>query len=282
MSGDVNGTGTGTLTTTLSNTGVTPNTYNSVTVDSKGRVTAGTVVTEDFAVLLFQIGAPATHQHTAIVTKLQAIQLISGAVSNIIVTTDSHAGHTHDVVIIYITAEARFVVTNISNNTIDNHSAKPVQSSIKGLSDVSITTGPSDGDILRYDASSSKWLNVPGTILPYDIAFYIPSTPFAINDVVSGFLAPRAISITSSNPAHVARCRVAPGTSITVFSVKVAGNQIATVTFNVGSTTGVIAFTGNPTISTAAGDVVTLYTTGTIDPIIAGIGVTIVGTSSIV
>jgi hypothetical protein len=42
MSGDASGTGTTAIALTLSNTGVTASTYQSVTVDAKGRVTAGT------------------------------------------------------------------------------------------------------------------------------------------------------------------------------------------------------------------------------------------------
>lgn len=42
LSGDVDGTGTTAITTTLSNTGVSAGNYNFVTVDLKGRVTAGT------------------------------------------------------------------------------------------------------------------------------------------------------------------------------------------------------------------------------------------------
>lgn len=42
LQGDVTGTGTGTITTILANSGVTPGVYKSVTVDAKGRVTAGT------------------------------------------------------------------------------------------------------------------------------------------------------------------------------------------------------------------------------------------------
>lgn len=41
LSGDVTGSGTTSISTTLSNTGVTASTYKSVTVDAKGRVTAG-------------------------------------------------------------------------------------------------------------------------------------------------------------------------------------------------------------------------------------------------
>lgn len=43
LSGDVSGTGTTAITTVLSNTGVAAGTYRSVTVDAKGRVTAGSV-----------------------------------------------------------------------------------------------------------------------------------------------------------------------------------------------------------------------------------------------
>lgn len=42
LTGDVTGSGTGSFATTLSSTGVTPDTYRSVTVDAKGRITAGT------------------------------------------------------------------------------------------------------------------------------------------------------------------------------------------------------------------------------------------------
>jgi len=42
LTGDVTGTGTGTVATTLAASGVTAGTYKSVTVDAKGRVTAGT------------------------------------------------------------------------------------------------------------------------------------------------------------------------------------------------------------------------------------------------
>lgn len=45
LSGDVSGTGTTSITTTLSNTGVTAGTYQKVTVDAKGRVTAGAQLT---------------------------------------------------------------------------------------------------------------------------------------------------------------------------------------------------------------------------------------------
>ncbi len=42
LSGDASGSGTGTISVTLANSGVTTGTYKSVTVDAKGRVTAGT------------------------------------------------------------------------------------------------------------------------------------------------------------------------------------------------------------------------------------------------
>ena len=42
VTGDATGSGSGSISLTLANTGVTAGTYKSVTVDSKGRVTAGT------------------------------------------------------------------------------------------------------------------------------------------------------------------------------------------------------------------------------------------------
>jgi phage-related tail fiber protein len=47
LTGDVTGTGTGTITTTLANSGVTPGTYNSVTVDAKGRVTSASNIVDN-------------------------------------------------------------------------------------------------------------------------------------------------------------------------------------------------------------------------------------------
>ncbi len=43
LSGDVSGSGATSITTTLANSGITPGTYNTVTVDAKGRVTSGNI-----------------------------------------------------------------------------------------------------------------------------------------------------------------------------------------------------------------------------------------------
>lgn len=160
LSGDVSGTGLGAITTTLSNTGVTPGTYNNVTVDSKGRITAGTVV-----------------------------------------------------------------------NT-----------------------------------------------LPYDIAFYVPTTPFDVSTIISGFLSPRVVTIVDGIK-NVARCNTAPTTIPAIFNVHHNGTLVATVTFAVSSSIGVIAFTAGSTIPVGVGDVLTVSTDTLVDPTIAGIGITFVGTS---
>ena len=44
FTGDITGSGASTVATTLSNTGVVPGTYSAVIVDSKGRITSGTVL----------------------------------------------------------------------------------------------------------------------------------------------------------------------------------------------------------------------------------------------
>ena len=63
LSGDISGSGTTAITATLSNTGVTANTYRSVTVDTKGRVTAGSNPTT-LAGYGITDAALSTHNHT--------------------------------------------------------------------------------------------------------------------------------------------------------------------------------------------------------------------------
>ncbi len=163
LSGDISGTGLSAITTTLSNTGVTPGTYNNVTVDSKGRITSGTVV-----------------------------------------------------------------------NT-----------------------------------------------LPYDIAFYIPSTPFDINTIISGYLSPRIVTVVAG-VKNVAKCYAAPSTIPAVFNIHHNGTLVATVTFAVASNVGVIVFTAGSTIVVGVNDTLTVSTDTLVDPAISGIGITLVGTSSTV
>jgi len=127
----------------------------------------------------------------------------------------------------------------------------------------------------------ATWNNIQITALPYDLAFYIPTTPYIINSTISGYLSPRSMIITAG-VLNIAKCNVSPISVNTVFDIKLQGVQVATVTFTVGSNIGTIVFTLGSTISIVVGDILTISTTGTIDNTIAGIGITLVGISAIV
>jgi hypothetical protein len=118
------------------------------------------------------------------------------------------------------------------------------------------------------------------TTLPYDLAFYIATTPYDINTIVAGFLSTRVVTITSTS-IHLAVCSTPPVLAATVFEAKVQGVTFATITFDVGSTSGVISFTAGSTVNIAAGYTLTLSTTGVVDSNIAGIGITFIGVSPI-
>ncbi len=150
---------------------------------------------------------------------------------------------------------------------------------LDGLSDVVVPT-PTPGDLLEWNGTN--WVNIPPlSALPYDLAFYIPSNPFDINAIVSGFLSPRAITI-ASGALNIAKASIPASTTQTIFTFKKQGSQVATITFNVGATIGTIVFTAGNPITVAVGDALTINTTGTIDSVIAGIGITFVGISSFV
>lgn len=100
LSGDVTGSGNTAITTTLSNTGITPGTYRSVTFDSKGRATSGTNPTTlaeygitDAQPLDADLTALAALASTGIVTRTAAdtyaLRTITGTTSRISVSNGS-------------------------------------------------------------------------------------------------------------------------------------------------------------------------------------------------
>lgn len=140
-------------------------------------------------------------------------------------------------------------------------------------------TDPVVNNYLRWDGDN--WVNDPGlTSLPYDIAYYISATPYDIDTIVTGFLSPRSVVITSASN-NIAKCSTAATTVDTTFILKQNGVQKATILFNIGSLTGTITFTAGSTITVVSGDVLTICTSSTLDTVIAGIGITFVGDSAI-
>ena len=81
VSGDVSGSGTTSISLTLANSGVTASTYKSVTVDAKGRVTAGTNPTTLSGYGITD-AASSTHNHT--LNSLSNVSITSVAMNDII------------------------------------------------------------------------------------------------------------------------------------------------------------------------------------------------------
>lgn len=185
VSGDATGSGTTAIALTLANSGVTAGTYRSVTVDAKGRVTAGTNpttisgygITDLLAQLLtgYVVGTntalAATDSILGAFQKLQgqvnarlsANQTItlsgdaSGSGTTAITVTLANSGATAGTygsssAIPVVTVDAKGRVTSISTSAVS------IVSALSGLSDVTITT-PANGQLLQYNSTSSKWVN---------------------------------------------------------------------------------------------------------------------------
>jgi hypothetical protein len=75
-------------------------------------------------VVLFQVGvAVLEHYHGAGITAVQAYGLISGSLSEVVVTSQEVSGHTHDLTVQFNPVSHRFYVTDITNNDLTNHVA---------------------------------------------------------------------------------------------------------------------------------------------------------------
>lgn len=157
-----------------------------------------------------------------------------------------------------------------------NWSNQPVALQLDEITDVVINT-PVVNQVLTFDTNGT-WSNQP-IVLPYDIAFYVPTNPYLINTILSGYLSPRVISIEPLG-VHIAKCSVPVAVDNTTFDIKQNGTTIASVTFTVGLNTGSISFVSATAITIVYGDVITLETGAVIDGSIAGIGITLVGSSS--
>jgi hypothetical protein len=114
LTGDVTGIGETSIAVSISDNGVTPGTYNSVTVDSKGRVTNGSINTVQYNLVTKNINYTATSSENII--------LANGAITITLPSANSiPSGYTYDIKRI---STAGPVVINVTNNgTIDNYSS---------------------------------------------------------------------------------------------------------------------------------------------------------------
>lgn len=169
----------------------------------------------------------------------------------------------------YTKAEADTLLAGKSS-TSHNHA-------LSTLTDTQIES-PATNNFLKFDGT--KWVAsaLPTPVLPYDVAFYLPTNPYTLTSIVSGYVSPRAISVAPTGN-HIARCSTVGISESTVFEIKLNATLVATVTFPASATSGTITFT-NGAFNVVSGDALTLWTKDVVDIALAGIGITLVGLSS--
>lgn len=119
--------------------------------------------------------------------------------------------------------------------------------------------------------------------IPYDIAFYVAANPFLPSSIVGGFLSPRLVYLDTTSPSvAIATCTTPPSSAAgAVFDLYISSIFAATVTFPQNSTIGTVTWNAT-SYYIHPSDQVTLMTTATLDPAVAGIGITITGCSQAV
>ena len=109
----------------------------------------------------------------------------------------------------------------------------------------------------------------------YDVALFVGGTVTTTNKEVARFPVVRSFTIASGFGNSQASCRVAPTAGSAVFEVKKQGyGTFGTVTFGIGSTTGVFAVGPNPIPTFVVGENLRVVAI-TADPGQADIGITI-------
>lgn len=156
-------------------------------------------------------------------------------------------------------------------NIFANLAAFPDANTYEGMFGVAEDTNKA------YFSSDGAWVELAiqvERVIPYDLSFFIPGTMPNANELVGSVLVTRTIAISMIGSGSLAKAFAAP-TAQTVYAIKVNAQQVGTVTFAAGQTTGTIAFTQNQTL--VAGDVVQIVTPGTVDASIKDVMITFVG-----
>lgn len=109
LSGDATGSGATSIAVTLANSGVTAGTYTSVTVDSKGRVTAGSNGSSSFTIVTASVNYN--------VTSNDGVILANGAITVTLPAASTVTGKT--IIIKRISSSGPVTVNVTSNGTID-------------------------------------------------------------------------------------------------------------------------------------------------------------------
>ncbi|ACC76160.1 hypothetical protein PPMP20_19035 [Paraburkholderia phymatum] len=131
------------------------------------------------------------------------------------------------------------------------------------------TTVTSYTDLRGFQPSS-----VPQSGAPYDVLMFSPGVP-ANSALMARIVTPRPVTFPSGLTGSYASASVAATAAVTLTLAR-NGSAIGTVNFAAGASTG--TFTFSSSVTTAAGDVLTLTNQATTDATLANISVTLVGT----
>lgn len=110
---------------------------------------------------------------------------------------------------------------------------------------------------------------------PYDIGLFVPGVPTG-GEIVLRLPVARAVDFADDFAGSYATARVAAAASA-VFTVKVNGTSVGTVTFGAASTTGTFVTTGGA-LSLSAGAVLSVEAPAVADATLADIGFNFKGT----
>lgn len=137
--------------------------------------------------------------------------------------------------------------------------------------------GSSPAGIYTYDQTKAKWQLANAATFPYDIAMAIMGKP-DVNKVVAKVVMVRPVIIPTNFAGSLAKSDI-QATAAFVFTVKVNGNIIGTVTFAAASTNGTFkadaAFTRD--LFLEVGDSLTVTTQAAADTTLAFPAITIMG-----
>jgi phage-related tail fiber protein len=187
-SGDVTGTGTTSVALTLANTGVVTGTYNTVTVDSKGRVTTGSNAAYLLANQNISIsGDAAGSGTTAISLTLANTGVVAGTYNN--VTVDSKGRATAGSNVAYLTTNQAITFTGDASGSGSTSVALTLAASGVTAGTYSKVTVDVKGRVVSGSAISSA-----------DVTGALGFTPLnSINPVVTGPLLIGSMAIISTN-----------------------------------------------------------------------------------
>jgi len=216
LTGDVTGTGTGSFATTLSNSGATPGSYSKVTIDAKGRVTAGLIPTmEDIPDATFKRSVRVATTANITLSATQTIDGIVLVVGDRVLVKDQTAQAENGIYVVSATAWTR---------SLDADTSSKIASAI-----VAVDNGTVNGGKL-FDNDFKTTDTLGTTAMPWasnlDSGHLSSSIPIVAGTGSAG----TAVTISRSDHVHPAQTTITgnAGTATTLQTAR----TISGVSFN--------------------------------------------------